>query len=81
MKEVHGWVSKNPKILFATSGGGLDGKTHLLVSIHKDFTDFSTFTHELRGLPGSKVSSVESFLVSLKTDVIKHFSFKDLEQI
>jgi len=81
VREVHGWVSKNPKILFAVSGRGLDGKTHLLVSIHKDFTDFSTFASELRSLPGSKVFSVESFLVSLKTDVIKRFSLQSLERI
>jgi hypothetical protein len=80
-KEVQEWILKNPKILFTTSGEGLDGKTILLVSIHKDFTDFSTFSHELKGLFGSKLSSAESFLFSLKTDVVKHFSFKNLERL
>lgn len=81
VKEVHGWVLKNPKIVFASSGGGLNGKSLLLASIHKDFTDFSTFTHELKSSLGSKVSSMESFLFSLKTDFIKHFSFKNLERL
>ena len=81
VKEVHEWILKNPKILFSSSGEGLNGKTLLLVSIHKDFTDFSTFTHELRNFFGSKISSIESFLNSIKTDVIKHFSFKNLERI
>jgi len=81
VKEVHGWILENPKILFSSSGAGLNGTTLLLVSIHKDFTDFSTFTHELRSFLGSNVSSVESFLVPLKTDVIKHFSFKNLEKV
>ncbi|MEM3696904.1 MAG: Lrp/AsnC family transcriptional regulator [Candidatus Bathyarchaeia archaeon] len=80
-KEVQDWIFKNPKILFITSGEGLDGKTLLLVSIHKDFTDFSIFSRELKGLLGSKISSAESFLFSLKTDVIKHFSFKSLERL
>ena len=80
-EEIHEWVSKNQKILFSGSGEGISGKTLSLVSIHKDFTDFSTFTHEVKSVFGSNVFSMESFLVSLKTDVIKHFSFKDLERI
>jgi DNA-binding Lrp family transcriptional regulator len=81
MKEIQVLISKNSKILFSSSGEGLNGNTLLVVSIHKDFTDFSMFTKEFRSSLGSKVSSVESFLVSLKTDVIKHFSFKNLERI
>lgn len=81
MKEIQMWVSKNSKILFSSSGEGLNGNTLLVVSIHKDFTDFSMFTKEFRSFLGSKVSSMESFLVSLKTDVIKHFSFKNLERM
>jgi DNA-binding Lrp family transcriptional regulator len=80
-KEVQDWILKNPKILFTTSGEGLDGKTLLLVSVHKDFTDFSTFSHEFKSLFGLNVSSMESFLFSLKTDMIKHFSFKNLERL
>jgi len=80
MKEIHEWFRKNPKILFSSSGEGLNGKTLLLVSIHKDFTDFSEFTHALRRFLASRAISVESFLASLKTDVIKNFSFKNLER-
>jgi len=80
-KEVHEWILKNQKILFSSSGQGLNEKTLLLVSIHKNFTDFSVFTHELRSFLGSKAFSMESFLVSLRTEVIKHFSFKNLERI
>jgi len=81
MEEIRGWTSRNQKILFSSYGEGLNGKTLLMISIHRDFTDFSAFTHELRGFVGAKVSSTESFLVSLKTDEIKHFSFKNLERL
>jgi hypothetical protein len=70
---------KNPKILFTTFGEGLGGKTLLLVSVHKDFTDYSAFSRELKGLFGLKASSAESFLFSLKKDIVKHFSFKNLK--
>ena len=81
MKEIQDWLLKNSKILFTTFGEGLGGKTLLLVSVHKDFTDFSAFSRELKGLFGLKVSSAESFLFSLKKDVVKHFSFKNLERL
>jgi DNA-binding Lrp family transcriptional regulator len=81
IKEIHEWILENPKILFSSSGEGLNGKTLLLVSIHKNFTDFSAFTRELRSSFGLEIAAMESFLVSLKTDMIKHFSFKNLERI
>lgn len=75
------WVSENPKIIFSCLGEGLGGKTLLLVSIHKSFSAFSEFSHDLRGALGARAVSIESFLVSLKSDVVKHFSFRDLERI
>jgi len=78
MKEL---ISESQKIIFASLGEGLEGKTLLLVSIHENFTDFSEFTRELRGLLSLKTTSVESFLVSLKTDIIKNLSFRNLERI
>jgi len=75
------WISESRKTIFSSLGAGLDGKTLLLVSVHRNFTDFSEFTRELRGILGLKGASMDSFLVSLKTDVIKHFSFKNLERI
>jgi DNA-binding Lrp family transcriptional regulator len=79
--EIREWISKNPKILFSSSGEGLNGKVMLLISIHKNFSDFSEFTRGIKGLFGSQIISFESFLFSLKVDVVKHFSFKNLERI
>ena len=81
MKEIHEWILENAKIIFSGLGEGLDGKTLLLVSIHRNFTEFSAFARELRSSFGLEVASMESFLISLKTDMIKHFSFKNLERI
>ncbi len=79
--EFKEWVSKNPKILFAGFGRGLDGNTLLLVSVHKNLTDFSQFTSEVEKLFGSNISLFKSFLSSLNVDVVKPFSFKNLERI
>ena len=79
MKEIQDWLLKNSKILFTTFGEGLGGKTLLLVSVHKDFTDFSAFSRELEGLFGLKVSSTESFL--LKRMSLNIFPSKNLERL
>ena len=81
IEEMQEWISESQKIILSGLGEGLNGKTLLLVSVHRDFTDFSDFTRELRGILGLKGASLDSFLVSLKTDMIKRFSFKDLERI
>ena len=81
VKEMQKWISESRKIIFSSLGEGLNGKTLLLVSVHRDFTDFSEFTREVRGILGLKGASMESFLVSVKTDMIKRFSFKNLERV
>ncbi|MEM0314049.1 MAG: Lrp/AsnC family transcriptional regulator, partial [Candidatus Bathyarchaeia archaeon] len=45
--EFKEWITNNPKILFATFGRGFEDESLLIVSIHKDFTDFSEFTREI----------------------------------
>lgn len=81
MKPIEDWVLENRRVLFSSLGRGIEGKTFMIVSIHKDYTDFSQFGRELRSILGSKIVSVESFLTSLKTDVVKHFSLKNLERV
>ena len=80
VKKIHEWTVKSHKVIFLSLGGGLNGKTLAMVSIHKDFTDFSTFIHELKGSFTSEIKSIDSFLCSLKTDVIQHLSYTDLEK-
>jgi len=79
--EFNDWISKNSKIIFASTGEGAEGNTLLLASIHKDFTDFSEFISEIRKLFASNVQSLKSFLSSLKVDVVKPFSLRNLERI
>ena len=81
VQEIKEWISRNPKILFAGFGQGLDGNTLLLVSVHKNFTDLSQFTSEIEKLFGSNISFFKSFLSSLNVDVVKRFSFKNLERV
>jgi len=78
-ERAHKWVSHNSKVLFAAGGEGLHGKNCMMVSIHRDFTDYSDFVSDLRGQWAHKVKEMESFLVSMKAKTPKPFSFRNVE--
>ena len=80
VKKIREWTVKSHKVIFSSLGGGLNGKTMVITSIHRDFTDFSTFIRELKGSFTSEIKSIDSFLCSLKIDVIQHLSYTDLEK-
>ena len=73
------WIESNSKVIFSASGDGLNGKSSIIVSIHKDFTDYSEFMSEFRSKWSESITNVDSFLVPLRGDVVKHFSFKYLQ--
>ena len=78
-ENVQKWIESNSKIVFSAFGDGLNGKNSMLVSIHEDFADYSKFMSEFRSKLSENVRNVDSFLVPLKGDIPKHFSFKYLK--
>lgn len=79
--ESKDWITSNPKILFAAFGRGFEDESLLLVAVHRDFTDFSEFTREIKDVLGSGLSSMKSFLSSVKMDFIKPFSLRNFGNI
>jgi len=73
------WIESNSKIVLSASGDGLNGKNSIMVSIHKDFTDYSKFMSEFRSKWSENIRDIDGFLVPLKGDIPKHFSFKYLQ--
>jgi len=80
-QEFKDWILKNPKIVFAGFGEGAEGNSLLLVSLHKNFTDFSQFVHETKKYFGENIYFSRSFLFCLNVDVVKPFSLKNLERV
>ena len=78
-ENMNKWTESNPKIVFSASGDGINGKNSIMVSIHKDFTDYSKFMSELRSKWSENIRNIDGFLVPLKGDIQKHFSFKYLQ--
>ncbi len=78
-EKAHKWAVENPKIILGAAGDGLDGKNCMMISLHKDFTDYYRFISEFRGKWSSYLRDMESFLVSFKATMIKPLSFRYLE--
>lgn len=71
-------LSNNPHIIFASSGRGL-GMEGIAISIHKTYSDYVKFRRQLEDEWGEYVSSIDDFVISLKTDNIpRQFTFKHL---
>jgi len=80
-EDMKKWVESNQKIVLSASGDGLNGKNSVMVSIHKDFTDYSKFMSEFRSKWSGNIKDIDGFLVPLRGDIPKHFSFKYLQPI
>ncbi|MBS7288238.1 MAG: hypothetical protein KIH01_05720 [Candidatus Freyarchaeota archaeon] len=72
------WLARMSNILFCSAGEGL--ATNLVVSLHKDFADFSSFIDFLRRSSQPKLDKLHFFIVPLtrKDSIYKDFSFRTL---
>jgi len=77
--KAHEWALENPRIILGAAGDGLDGKNCMMISLHRDFTDYYRFMSEFRGKWSNHMRATESFIVSLKATMVKPFSFRYLE--
>ncbi|MFQ5999532.1 MAG: Lrp/AsnC family transcriptional regulator [Candidatus Bathyarchaeia archaeon] len=80
-ENVEKWIESNPKIVFAASGDGLNGKNSVIISMHKDFTDYSEFMSEFRSKWAANIRDIDGFLVPLRGRLPKRFGFKYLESV
>lgn len=80
-ENVEKWIESNSKIVFAASGDGLNGKNSVIITMHKDFTDYSEFMSEFRSKWAVNIRDIDSFLVPLRGRIPKRFGFKYLENI
>ncbi len=78
-EKAHKWAVENPKIILGAAGDGMDGKNCMMISLHRDFTDYSRFISQFRGKWSSYLRDIGSFLISFKTTMIKPLAFRYLE--
>lgn len=74
------YLKDAPNVLYAARAQGM-GKDAIIISVHKDFTDYENFAVKLKRDWINVIENIESILVSLKGFTIKHFSLEDLGKI
>jgi len=81
LKKCKKWMMDHPNIIFASDGTGM-GMDGMMVSFHKDYTDYSKFIAEHRVEWAETLGEVKSFIVSVKGgEILKPFSLKYLEKL
>jgi len=68
-----------PNIIFASSGHGM-GKNGVIISLHKNYTDFSKFLRDLRLEGGDDLRDYDTLLITLKEKAAKPLSLKYLAE-
>jgi DNA-binding Lrp family transcriptional regulator len=78
IKKAQAFFSKKPNVIFASSGHGL-GMGRMLVSFHRNYSDYVEFLKHAENEWAGLLTKLESFTISLKTDaVVVPLSFKRL---
>ena len=78
LKKAKDFAQKHPGIIFGAAGSGL-GYDRIVISIHRNYSDYSKFLQELRNEWAETMEIKDSFIVSLKSkDVIQPLSLKHL---
>ena len=73
------WTMSKPNIIFASGAEGM-GKNAVIISLHKNYTDFSKFLRDLRSEGGDDLRDYDTMLISLKEKAVKPLSLKYLAE-
>ncbi len=79
IKKAVEWTKARPEIMFAARAEG-SGKNGVVMSIHRNYTDFSKFLADLR-VEGFSGDDHDVLLVSLEGLIVKPFHFGDLAKL
>jgi len=80
-KAFEKWMMEQPNIVFACDGNGM-GMDGMMISIHKDYTDFLGLVMKLRTDWSETLGEIKTFVSSIKGGVIlKPYSLKYLEKV
>ena len=73
------WAMSKPNVIFAGRTEGM-GKNGLMISLHKDFAEFSNFIADLMIDWGDDIEEYGTLLTPLKGTIVKPFSLKYLAE-
>jgi DNA-binding Lrp family transcriptional regulator len=71
-------VLENPQVIFVASAVGM-GRNGVMISLHKNYTEYSDFMNNLTFKSGSYMEKVDSMLISLDSSaIVKPLSLANL---
>ena len=73
------WMKKYPNMIFASRAEGM-GKNEVIISLHKNYTDFSNFIAEQLKYWEDEIEDYDSMLISLKGIIAKPLSMRYLAE-
>jgi DNA-binding Lrp family transcriptional regulator len=80
MKEAKKYAEKFPNAIFASTGEGL-GMTGVIISFHKDYTDYHGRLNLLRVDWKELIENIQTFVVSIGEGEFKRFSLTHLKDV
>ena len=69
-----------PNVIFTARAEGM-GKNGVMISLHKDYADFSSFLAQHLVEWGNDIEASDTILISLKGRIVKPFSLKYLAEL
>ncbi len=78
LQKLSAFLSTHPNIFFTSNGRGFRME-RMMISLHKNYTDYVKLMNAVQEEWGAYLNKSSSFLVSLEGDVVgRHFRFKTL---
>jgi DNA-binding Lrp family transcriptional regulator len=72
------WLKEQPNVVFSSEGQGMDAD-RVMMSVHRDYADFSEFHQKCGRELGPYIESFRTFIVSLRGhEIWKLFTFNEL---
>jgi len=73
------WIKKQPSVIFANNGLG-EGMNSIMMSLHKDYADYTALIAELKRDWAPNLTKTQSFIIALdRSDLaIRNLSFRHL---
>ena len=76
------WAKDNPNVVLEVGGEGL-GANSLMITVHRNYTDFASFITKYRNDWANYLQDLKSFIISIpnRSLIVKDLSFNDLGKI
>jgi DNA-binding Lrp family transcriptional regulator len=81
IEKAKDFVKRHPNLIFVSSGNGFNSD-RVVISIHKNYNDYSKFQQEIKQEWGEIMTVGGSFIISLTSDsILRHLTFKYLAEL